>query len=119
VSAALPPRAVLLAGRESGSLRYYAGRLTLRWDMVDRSSLDTVLEELRQKGYPPFFVLETWEEADFRERFSGHTPLAALDWPPLADIGLNIRVRIYDPAARARYLAGEEVPTERIVTPER
>lgn len=118
VRSALPSRAMLLAVQQSGTLRYYADRMTLRWDMVVPSQLDATLDELRQKGSPPFFVLETWEEPDFRRRFEGYSAFGRLDWPPLADIGRYIRVRIYDPSARARYLAGEEVRTERVMRPE-
>jgi hypothetical protein len=116
---ALPPRAVILAVQESGSLRHYANRLTLRWDMIEPARLDAVLDELRLKGYPPYFVLESSEEPSFRRRFEGRSPLADLEWPPLADIGREVRVRIYDPLWMPRYRAGEDVHTERIVDPGR
>jgi dolichyl-phosphate-mannose-protein mannosyltransferase len=119
VDQALPARAVLLAVQESGSLRYYANRLTLRWDMIDPARLDSALEELRQKGYPPYFVLETWEEASFRRRFAGYSELGSLEWPPLADVGRSVRVRIYDPSSLVRYRAGEEIRTDRVMEPER
>jgi ubiquinone/menaquinone biosynthesis C-methylase UbiE len=71
-------------------------------------------------------LANTWHEiedqpAALREaerilRFGG--TLALLDWPPLADIGRYVRVRVYDPSSRAKYLAGEEVRTERIVAPD-
>jgi hypothetical protein len=39
-----------------------------------------------------------------------YSPLGALDWPPRFDVARQ--VRIFDPDDRARYLAGERIPTE-------
>jgi hypothetical protein len=54
-------------------------------------------------------LLERWEEPLFRERFQG-MPTGALDWPPAAEIGGQ--VRIYRPEDRERYLKGIATPTE-------
>ena len=70
------------------------------------------MTSLREAGYLPYLVLEPWEESLFRERFTGKSRIGALDWPPSAQIGTA--VRIYDVAARARYLAGEPLVPERI-----
>jgi hypothetical protein len=48
----------------------------------------------------------------FRARFRGASEAGGLDWPPRFD--LNRQVRIFDPADRARYLAGEGYPTENV-----
>ena len=40
----------------------------------------------------------------------GASGLAALDWPPMAEVGGQ--VRIYRPSDRARYRAGSVVPTD-------
>jgi len=55
-------------------------------------------------------LFERREEPQFRDRFRADSPLGALDWPPRLD--LNRQVRVYDPADRARFLAGEKYPTE-------
>jgi hypothetical protein len=60
-------------------------------------------------------VVERWEEAGFRARFAAHSPLGALDWPPRLDV--DGRVRVYDPADRARHLAGGRVETAIVGAP--
>ncbi len=43
----LPADAFILAGQHSGSLRYYANRPTLRWDVLEPGHLDEAIAELR------------------------------------------------------------------------
>ncbi len=108
----LPPNAMVVAGNQSGSVRYYAARPTLAWDLLDPRAMDGAIAFLRRAGYEPYFVLETWEEPRFRDRFAGQNALGALDWPPMAQVGAA--VRIFDAADRDRYLAGESVRTDRV-----
>ncbi len=112
-SRTLPERAVLLSVQESGPLRMYGGRTTLRFDHLDPKGLDAAVQFLDREGHRPYFVLEAWEEAQFRERFAASSPLGLLDWPPLAEVGTPVRVRFYDPRDRQRFLAGEPVTTAR------
>lgn len=100
VARELPDRAVVFSMQHSGSVRYYSGRLTIRYDLLPVTRLDWALRELSRLGYRPYFVLERWEEDLFRERFGEHSRLAALDWPPLARLAHGADVRIYDPADR-------------------
>lgn len=100
IARTLPDRAVLLAMQHSGSVRYYSGRLTIRYDWIPPGWLDAVIRELRARGYHPYIVLEEWEEPAFKARFKGQSPLAALDWPPVGWLMHSTNVRIYDPAQR-------------------
>jgi hypothetical protein len=100
----LPANAIVIAGWHSGSVRFYGNRTTLMWDGIDPAWLDRALEFLRARGYQPYFVFESWEEPEFRRRFAG-SAVAALDWPPAADIASQVRV--YDVAGRERYLRGD------------
>ncbi len=109
----LPPTAVLLSVQESGPLRLYGGRTTVRFDHLDPGGLDAAVADLQQAGYRPYFALEAWEEAQFRERFSGASALGLLDWPPIAEVGSPVKVRFYDPHDRPRFLAGDRVRTAR------
>jgi hypothetical protein len=79
-----PQRSVVLAKHHSGSARYYADRLTIRFDEVPPSTLDGVVDTLRQRGYSTFIALDDWEQHEFRTRFAGASRLGALDWPPEA-----------------------------------
>lgn len=86
----LPPTAVILAAQHSGSVRLYAGRVTVRWDLADRSELDAIVAALRNGGLTPFVVLDAGEMAPFRERFSGQLSIDRLR--PLAEFG---ETRVY------------------------
>jgi 4-amino-4-deoxy-L-arabinose transferase-like glycosyltransferase len=82
----LPSTAFILAGQHSGSVRYYANRPTLRWDVLAPGQLDRVVAALRAEGFEPFVVVDGGEDEAFRRRFGdagqqavrGMTPLAAL-----------------------------------------
>jgi hypothetical protein len=107
----LPSSAVLLSVQESGPLRMYGGRTTLRFDHLQPDQLDAAVAFLDRTGNRPYFVLEAWEEAQFRDRFSRSSVLGLLDWPPMAEIRLAVKVRFYDPRDRERFMAGEHIET--------
>ena len=109
----LPPSATFITVWQSGTVRYHANRDAVLWDSLDSASLDSVVEWFQTNGREPFILIERWEEPGFRERFGGHSPLGNLDWPPRYEI--DRLVRIYAPADRARYLAGQPVPTEHVI----
>jgi len=83
----LPKTALVLAAQHSGSLRYYSHRPTLRWDLLERSSLDRALTSMRNAGYDPFLVVDEGEDRAFLERFSGTGQRAVGTLTPLATIG--------------------------------
>jgi hypothetical protein len=80
----LPLSAFILAAQHSGSIRYYANRPTLRWDLLGASHLDEALAALRAAGFEPFAVLDADEDLEFRRKFGAAgeharlTPLAVL-----------------------------------------
>ncbi len=98
----LPPNAILFSMQHSGSVRYYSGRPTLRWDLLHPEWLDRSLAFLRSKGYRPLFLLEEWEQPQFSARFAAHTKVGALDWQPIATYSGEIRTDIFDPADQGR-----------------
>ena len=109
----LPPNAIVLAVQQSGSIRYYGGRGTLAWDAVPAGALSSTIAWLSSHGYAPYIALEDVEEAPFRSRF-GSELTGRLDWPPLAEVHAPVRVRIFDPSARARFGTGALVETEHV-----
>jgi hypothetical protein len=111
VAANLPERAVLMSMQHSGSLRYYSGRTTIRYDLLRPSRLDQFVEHFMSRGYPVYFVMDDWEEPEFRRRFAELNVLGKLDWPPIARAkGIN-PLAIYDPRSRQ---AGTPVATRKI-----
>ena len=100
VDTALPKHAVIIAQQHGGNVRYYAGRLTVRFDFLDPAWLDRALAHLRGKGYEPYILLEEWELPQFRERFAGQGEVSAIDRLPLA-VTLDGTVRLYGTGAAA------------------
>ena len=113
-SRALPDNAVFFAFQESGSLRYYAGRTVLRFDILEPRWFNEAISKLRTRGYRPYFVIESSETDLFKARMRVFSPLGQLDWPPMAEWQGPITVRIYDPADRDRWRLGQHVVTRRI-----
>jgi hypothetical protein len=110
----LPGNAVFLTVWESGTVKYHVGRQAVLWDSLDPAWLDRALGWLTARGFEPFIILEEWEEPLFRQRFAAHSLVGNVDWPPRFDI--DRQVRIFSPADRSRYLAGESIPTEFVRT---
>lgn len=113
----LPANAVLITVWQSGSVRFHAGREAVLWDSLDPAWLDRAVAWLGAHRRVPYILVERREEGEFRDRFRGHAAIGALDWPPRFNIGGQ--ARIFDPADRARYEAGESYPTENIRPPRR
>jgi hypothetical protein len=74
---------VIISAQHSGSIRYYAGRLTLRWDVGDPAWLDRTVEWLAAHGHHPYFVLEPQEIDELRARYGPTNQSARLDWTPM------------------------------------
>lgn len=78
-------RAVVLCLLQSGSLRRYADRLTVRYDFIDPIHLPEVIRYLTDRGRVPYLSLEETETADFLGRFGAagapllQTPSVAVD----------------------------------------
>ena len=77
------PDAVIISAQHSGSIRYYGGRLTLRWDVGDPAWLDRTVEWLAAHGHHPYFVLEPQEIGELRTRYGPRNASARLDWTPM------------------------------------
>jgi hypothetical protein len=82
-AAALPEDALFLSNQHSGSLRYYANRVTLRFEWLAPDVYVAALQELRESGRPLFVVLDDWEREVFRARYSPVADLSWLDEPPV------------------------------------
>ena len=61
---------MIFASIHAGSLRYYAGRATLRFDLLDASWFDRALVWLADHGRHPYVLIEDWEMPAFRNRFA-------------------------------------------------
>jgi hypothetical protein len=84
---------VVLVWERSGTIRYYSGRTTLRYDFLDGDWLDRAVAWLRGRGVHVYAVLDPNHREQCLRRFAGQATLAALDRP----------VFVYEPARTALY----------------
>lgn len=75
----LPKDAVVFAVMHSGSVNYYSGRVTVRFDYVKPEQFSAVASELQRRGRPAFILLDTFEGEDFAKRFGAVDRLGTLD----------------------------------------
>ena len=113
LDAALPERAVIISGEQSGAARFDTGRAIVRWEAATRADLDRALTLLAADRRPVWILLDAWEEPLVRDKFTGLAAVA-LDWPPAVDAGETHRTRAWNLSDRARYLKGERVVTDRL-----
>jgi hypothetical protein len=76
------PSAMILASIHAGSLRYYAGRATLRFDILEPAWLDRSAAWLNDHGRHPYVLVDDWEMPAFRERFGRTNALGELRLAP-------------------------------------
>jgi hypothetical protein len=74
---------VIYSMQHSGSLRYYAGRLTVRYDLIDADWLDRSLAWFESRGVHPYLLVDEGEMEALEKHFAGTRSLAMLDTPPL------------------------------------
>ncbi len=108
------PDAVIISAQHSGSIRYYAGRLTLRWDVGDVAWLDRTVEWLAANGHHPYFVLEPQEIEELRAKFGPSNAVARLDWTPMV-VFRGGAVTLYDALRRDKTGAPVAQPELRAV----
>ena len=108
-----PPSAVIIAGEQSGSMRYYTGLSILRWEAATPDTFPKAIETLLKAERPIYIVLDAWEEELFSAKFPGVGP-AELDWPPMLDAGSSHRTRLWNLADRWRFQLGQRINTVRI-----
>lgn len=81
VRAETPENSVIFSVQHSGSIRYYGGRMTLRFDNLEGESLDGAVAWLSSRGVPSYLMAEDWEVTMFKDRFKGQTTLERLETP--------------------------------------
>jgi hypothetical protein len=102
-----------VSAQHSGSIRYYAGRMTLRWDVGDPAWLDRTVEWLAAHGHHPYFVLEAQEVDALRARSDPTDMSARLDWPPMVSFRGGA-IRMYDGVRREQNSPTVSQPSARL-----
>lgn len=97
---ATEPSSVVLSMLHSGSLRFYAGRMTANFDSVETGDLDLLVAWLADRGIHAYALLEDAEVDSWRGHFDADSRLRRLDWPPLREIRGAVRMRLFDLTSR-------------------
>jgi hypothetical protein len=84
--------AVVVSNLHSGSVRYYADRLTLRYEWLGADAYQPALQYFHERGRPVYALLDEGEVPDFRARYGGVTDLHWMDAPVAVIAG---RVYLY------------------------
>jgi hypothetical protein len=82
--------------QHSGSLRFYSGRMPLRYDYLDERWLDRTVEWLSARGVHSYALLDEAEVEVWRTHFDALNELRRLDWPPIRVIVAGGRTMLYD-----------------------
>ena len=82
-AAALPDNAAIICNQHSGSIRYYANRVTLRYEWLEPDVYTEAIDYLHSIGRPVFVVLDDVERDVFRARYASVTDVSWLDTPVL------------------------------------
>jgi hypothetical protein len=96
----LPENAAIFAGQHSGSVRFYSGRTTLRYDWVDPAWASGAPAMVERAGYHPYLLVDDWEIPQVRSQF-GLPPDAPLPWPVFARMRQFGGLTVFDMAAGA------------------
>jgi hypothetical protein len=108
-----PSNAVIIAGEQSGAMRYYTGRSILRWEAGTPETFPNAIGVLLKSERPIYIVLDAWEMELFRQKFPNAGP-AELDWPPMLEAGSSHRTLAWNLADRFRFQIGQRINTVRI-----
>jgi hypothetical protein len=95
----LPGNAVLFATQHSGSLRFYSGRPTLRFDWVQKEWASGVPAAMERLGYHPYLIVDDFEIPQVRVQFGLHEN-APLPWPIVARMREVGGLTVFDMATR-------------------
>ncbi len=94
------PSSVIITGQNTGPTRYYGGRVTLRFDLLDEAWLDRAVKWLSEHGHHPYILVEEWELPLFQQRFASRNTLGALGFAPMMAYhapGVPGSVYLFDP----------------------
>ena len=93
----LPTNAALFAVQHGGSLRFYTGRLTLRFDSIHKERAAGVASAIERAGFHPYLIVDDFEIPQVRTVF-GFEANAPLPWPIVARMRELGGVTIFDMA---------------------
>jgi len=89
-------KSVVFTLLHSGSVRYYGGRMTMRFDLLDKAWLDKAVAWLAERGVHAYALLDGPEVQHFKTRFADQATTRRLDDPPMFSFGGPPSIRLFD-----------------------
>jgi hypothetical protein len=102
VRSATPPNSIIISTQHSGSVRYYGGRMSLRYDWLSERWLDRSVEWLSLRGVHPYILLDEGEIPEFKRRFANLNVLGQLNVAKVWEYYGSTHVILFDPLEPAR-----------------
>ena len=109
VGRTLPQNAAVLSVVDSGTVKFYGQKATVRWELIAPDRLNHTIDVLRSHGYTPYILLQDFEEPVFRKRFSAASAIGNLDWPSAIEFFGQMRVKVYSVADRDAFRDGRDI----------
>jgi hypothetical protein len=103
---------VLLSMQHSGSIRYYGGRMTIRYEWMQPGRVDQDMAWLGAHGAHPYALLEDWEADALRASFAGTATGQRLKDPPVFVYDGPSKTILYDLLPSARVASDTRVYVE-------
>jgi len=97
VAAATEPNSVVITVQHSGSLRYYGGRTTVRYDNLDAHWLDRMIIALKDRGVHPYILLDDTDHEAFTNRFASLNNFGRLNVAKVLEYRDATLTVLYDP----------------------
>ena len=91
-----PANSVIFSMFHSGSVRYYGGRMSLRYDYLDGDWLDRAIDWLQAHDVHPYLLVNDWEVPRVRDRFSTQRYARLLDRQPMFTYDSAATIFLFD-----------------------
>ena len=91
-----PENSLIFSMQHSGTIRYYGGRMTVRYDQIDRDWLDRSVVWLSEQGLESYLLADEWELPSIKQKFAGTRAIAALDAPPVLIYEGGAKAQLFD-----------------------
>lgn len=82
--------------QHSSSIRYYGGRVSIRYDGIEPHWIDRSVDWLAERGIHSYLLVDDWEIPGLKERFAGRRFVERLDDRPLLHYQGGSQVYLYD-----------------------